>query len=289
MFARSLFLRLFQFFLAISGVYIALIAGTFYVRDDFDLSFAYFLIAAGAGVGVLVLHFLIRQFDEELTLEVGRILYPLGMALGVIGAFVSASHLDGVLPDGGRERHVFFLACPLIVAVFVIRTFDLKWLRTLEESGVAKKYATSGGASPVDAMEFIKARKQARQSNAEVGLERDFEIQLRRKKHFQPVHDFVAQIADKPALKHDSNVLLRDSPLSSATDGDIAPFRKGMYVFSETEVGFYHGGESVFYATVDRYGTFRCGRNNINCGLCNAKEIIEQISEIAARRGVGEL
>ncbi len=103
----------------------------------------------------------------------------------------------------------------------------------------------SGGTRLMDAMEIIKAHKEARESTAKAGLEREFE--------------------------------------------DIVPLREGMYVFNEVEVGFCCDGESVFYATVDKSRSFKCERNNAACQLSNANEVIEQISDRAARRGVGEL
>lgn len=133
MFFRSFFLRFFQMVLAISAVYITLMAGTFYMRQEVEVSIAYLLVSAGFGCGVFVLFLFIRRFDGELTLEVGRLLYPLGILVSLVGAGLFAFRLMELIPDLDREHYVFGAAAALMIVFFVVRMFDLKWLRRLDE------------------------------------------------------------------------------------------------------------------------------------------------------------
>ncbi len=119
--------------LAISAVYLVIMAGTFYLRQEAEVSMAYLLVAAGFGCGVFVMFLSIRHFDGELTLEVGRLLYPLGILVSIVGAVFFALRLMEMIPDIVREHYSFLAAAALMVLFFVVRMFDLKWLRTLDE------------------------------------------------------------------------------------------------------------------------------------------------------------
>ncbi len=119
--------------LAICAVYLVIMAGTFYLRQEPALSIAYLLVAAGFGCGVFVLFLSIRHFDGELTLEVGRLLYPLGILVSLVGAGFFAFRLMEMIPDIVREHYSFLAAAVLMILFFIVRMFDLKWLRTLDE------------------------------------------------------------------------------------------------------------------------------------------------------------
>ncbi len=133
MFLKSFLLRFLQVVLAVSAVYLLLMAGTHHLQYDSEAALVYVLFAAGLGCGALIFHMFIRQFDPELTLEVGRLVYPAGMLVSIGGAVLSSQYVIAGFPDVSRVYYSFILAACLLVAFFVFRMFDLKWLRSWRE------------------------------------------------------------------------------------------------------------------------------------------------------------
>ncbi|MCC5838708.1 MAG: hypothetical protein JJT96_01180 [Opitutales bacterium] len=133
MLAKSLFLRLTQVVATVAGVYIGLIAGTFHVGNEPSLALTYFLISAALlGLSLLLL-IVIRVTDPEMVSEVGWVIYPGGIALSLVGAFFFSVHLLEHLENARREHHTLILAGLLLTLFFVIRIFDIKWLKSARD------------------------------------------------------------------------------------------------------------------------------------------------------------
>lgn len=134
MLATSLFLRLTQVCAAIAGVYIGLIGGTFHVGNEpSSLALTYFFVSGGLLCLALVLLPVIRVVDPDLVSEVAWVIYPGGIALSLVGAFYFSVHLLEYLESARREHYTLILAGILLTLFFVIRIFDIKWLKSARD------------------------------------------------------------------------------------------------------------------------------------------------------------
>ena len=83
----------------------------------------------------LMVNFLVqRKADPELSVEVGRILYPAGAVLSIILSLLMSMQLESMIPGTEGIEHYILIFVGLGVSLFLgVRWFDVKWLRLEEE------------------------------------------------------------------------------------------------------------------------------------------------------------
>lgn len=78
--------------------------------------------------------FVQRKIDPELSVEVGRILYPAGAVLSVILSLLLSMQLESMIPGSEGIEHYILIFVGIGVSLFlIVRGFDVKWLRLEEE------------------------------------------------------------------------------------------------------------------------------------------------------------
>jgi len=131
---RSFILRLSLILSATAAICLLLMAITLGFQElfagvKFCLSF-FGLIA----VWLLVNFFVQKKIDPELSVEVGRILYPAGAVLSIILSLLMSTQLESMIPGSEGIEHFILIFVGIGVSLFLgVRWFDVKWLRLEEE------------------------------------------------------------------------------------------------------------------------------------------------------------
>ena len=131
---RSFILRM-ALILSITGtlclLLMALTLGIQGLRDGMVFSGMLFAIVF---VWLVVNYFIVKKVDPELSMEVGRLLFPSGAVLSIILSSVLAMYLEAMIPgDEGRQHYILVFVGVGVALFLLVRCFDIKWLRGEEE------------------------------------------------------------------------------------------------------------------------------------------------------------
>lgn len=77
--------------------------------------------------------YFLQRAKLELSMEVARILYPMGAALSLMISVLFMLWLDDMIPGEGSEHYVMIFVGLGIAIFLLIRCFDIRWLRSEEE------------------------------------------------------------------------------------------------------------------------------------------------------------
>lgn len=141
MILRSFVLRLSQILAVTVAICMLIMAATAFLQELVNLGIAYSVIAGGALLYVLILHFVIRQIDPELIVEVARLLYPSAAILSILISLLLGFELYDNLEHQRYQQVPVILAGVLIALFLAIRCFDIKWLRSADEIILLKQAA----------------------------------------------------------------------------------------------------------------------------------------------------
>lgn len=101
------------------------------LQPDDGLGFAF--ASGGAALAIGIFHILIVKTDQEIVVEVARMLYPGGALASLTLSFLLMVWLDDLVMEEGNQ-HIPVLFVGFFVAGFLIlRCWDIKWLRNEEE------------------------------------------------------------------------------------------------------------------------------------------------------------
>jgi hypothetical protein len=79
----------------------------------------------------LIVNFIVqKKLDPELSVEVARILYPAGGVLSIGLSMLLSLQLESMIPGNEGAQHFILIFVGIGISLFfVVRGFDIKWLR----------------------------------------------------------------------------------------------------------------------------------------------------------------
>jgi hypothetical protein len=130
---RSFILRLSQILAVTATICIILMAATLFLQQMRELAGMYLIAALPPALWIVLSVYFIRKYDSELVVEVARIVYPVGGLLSLALSILLAIMLGILLPGSGYQPVVLVFAGAGVLVFLLIRSLDIRWLRTMEE------------------------------------------------------------------------------------------------------------------------------------------------------------
>ena len=126
----SFFFRLIHILLVTISLCGILAAATLVIQQNVKLVQ---YLCLGAFIALLcawILRLFIKKMDPELSIEVGRILLPLGAFFSLLLSLVLAVYFADFLTDEkAGQQYILPLGGLSVAAFLIVRSFDVKWMR----------------------------------------------------------------------------------------------------------------------------------------------------------------
>jgi len=133
MIARSYILRLTQILAGSTTVYLLVMIATLVLQDQGSETVSLGLAGAGTSLWWLISSIIISKIDPELTIEVARLLYPTAGLVALVISVVLGFRLQDMVSYPVAQQWSVILAGILVLLVMVIKCFDIRWLRSMDE------------------------------------------------------------------------------------------------------------------------------------------------------------
>lgn len=133
---KGILLRTTQIVSAATGLFLLLMAGTFFLQGEIDLfnsGVRYLAWSGGFWFLWAILTFLVRRSPIELVREVAIVVYPFSALISLALCVYLGFKVEEMLTNPKHEMWTLIAAGVMIAVVMIVKCLDIQWLRTAEE------------------------------------------------------------------------------------------------------------------------------------------------------------